>query len=91
MNFRSHDDAGTVARCDGGIGLKLGAQRIIVRDPVAAQLIEHASPNLILSEGVVHAFLLRFLVGTKHLSTDKSRSIGTGIIWLSMKAQRGST
>jgi hypothetical protein len=46
-----HDDAGTVARRDGDVGLKLGAHRIIVRNPVAAKRIEHASPKVKLSEG----------------------------------------
>ncbi len=46
-----------VARCDGGVGFELGAQWAVVRNPVAAERIAHASPNVKLFERIPHAFL----------------------------------
>jgi hypothetical protein len=53
-----HDDARIGARCDGGVGFELSAQRAIVRNPVAAERIAHATPNVKLSEAVPHVYLL---------------------------------
>ena len=46
-----------VARCDGGVGFELGAQWAVVRNPVAAERIAHATPNVKSSQGVPHAHL----------------------------------
>src|ERR1700733_7655872 len=52
-----HDDARIGTGCDGGIGFELGAQPAVVRNPVAAERIAHATPDVKLSKGVPHVYL----------------------------------
>ena len=40
-----------------GAGFEQGAQRAVVRNPVVAERIAHATPNVKISEAILHAYL----------------------------------